>query len=95
MTAKFLQYRAKMRISSDKMDATLVHTGPVFSVDDEVTPTCKEAFQMDLQRFADFNHGFDYFGDHNRTENGDKESWKSREWKPNVMKNCDVCEQNS
>jgi len=67
------KYKAKLRIASDKMDATLVHTGPVFSVDDEVTPTCKEAFQMDLQRFADFNHGFDYFGDHNKTESGDME----------------------
>jgi len=64
------KYRSKMRVSSEEMDVSVVHNGPVYSVDDEVTWACKETFQMDHKRFADFNHGQEFFGDHNKASSG-------------------------
>ena len=65
------KYRVELRLSSSDKEFTHTHHGPVFSVDVRDPRDCEETFVIAKKRFALFNKGFDYFGDHNKDKNGE------------------------
>ena len=67
------KYRAELRVSSNESIASVTHSGPVYPIDCWTTDATKnkESFEMSCPRFAFFNHGKEYFGDHNKDKNGD------------------------
>jgi len=65
------KYRVELRLYSSEMVSTHTYHGPVYSVDFEGSWGDKEAFSIDKKKFALFNNGFEYFGDHNKDKNGE------------------------
>ena len=65
------KYRVELRLNSSEKEFTNTHHGPVFSVDVEQPWNCEEAYTVDMKRFALFNKGVDFFGDHNKDMNGE------------------------
>ena len=63
--------RAELRLFSNERVNTLTYYGPVLPVDERVPFEHGDAFEISAKKFANFNHGFDYFGDHNRDKNGE------------------------
>ena len=63
--------RAELRVFSYDMVNTVTHFGPVFALDENSPFEHEEAFEMSAKRFAAFNDGYDYFGDHNKDKNGE------------------------
>ena len=67
------KYRVELRVSSKKSSVSLTHSGPVFPIDyfPSAAAKDKESFEISCSKFAFFNHGKDYFGDHNKDKNGE------------------------
>ena len=65
------KYRVELRLNSGEKEFTLTHHGPVFSADVKEPWDREEACVIDKKRFALFNKGFNYFGDHNKDKNGE------------------------
>ena len=67
------KYRVELRLSSNKSSVSLTHNGPVFPI--EFFPLAaandKESFEISCSKFTFFNHGKEYFGDHNKDKNGE------------------------
>ena len=64
------KYRVEIRLSSSEKEFTTTHHGPVFSVD-AIDPWNREdIFTVEKKKFAIFNKGYEYFGDHNKDKNG-------------------------
>jgi len=64
------KYKAELRIFSNEKNISVTYNGPVFPVDDPDIAD-DEAFEMKPVWFATFNHGCQYFGDHNKDKNGE------------------------
>lgn len=64
-------YRVELKLSSSEKEFTHTHYGPVFSADVGKPWNREETYIIDKKRFALFNNGFDYFGDHNKDKNGE------------------------
>ena len=65
------KYRAELRIFSNEMVNSVTYYGPVLSLDERAPFEHQEAFEISSKKFAVFNNGFDYFGDHNKDKNGE------------------------
>ena len=65
------KYRAELRISSNKSSVSITHSDPVFPMEYYNAPDNEESFEINLPKFAFFNHKKDYFGEHNKDKNGD------------------------
>ena len=65
------KFRAELRLFSNERLNTLTYCGPVLPVDERVPFEHEDAFEISAKKFANFNHGLDYFGDHNWDKNGE------------------------
>ena len=65
------KYRVEFRLNSNEKEFTNTHHGPVFAVDVKGRMHREDAYVIEKKRFALFNKGFDYFGDHNKDKNGE------------------------
>ena len=65
------RYRVEMRLTSSDKEFTLTHHGPVFPIDTKDPRTCEESYWIAKEKFAIFNKGFEYFGEHNKDKNGE------------------------
>jgi len=66
------KYKAELRIFSNEKDTSVTYNGPVFPIDNPMhSIPYGEAFYMNPKWFETFNHGHQYFGDHNRDKNGE------------------------
>ena len=67
------KYRVEVRASSNESHVSVTHMGPIFPIDCLLNDalTNKESFEISCPKFAFFNHGKDYFGEHNKAKNGD------------------------
>ena len=65
------KFRAELRLFSNERVNTLTYCGPVLPVDERIPFEHEDAFEISAKKFANFNHGCDYFGDHNRDKNGE------------------------
>ena len=45
--------------------------GPVFPIEYIDAPEDKDSFEISVSKFASFNHGMEYFGEHNKDKNGE------------------------
>ena len=66
------KYRAELRVSSNKRSVSITNSGPVYPIDCTYLDATadKDCFEISRSKFASFNHGKEYFGEHNKDENG-------------------------
>ena len=65
------RYRVEMRLNSNDREVTHTHYGPVLSKDVKEPWNHEDAYTIPKKKFALFNKGFEFFGDHNRDKNGE------------------------
>ena len=68
-----MKYRVQLSVSSNKSSGSLTHSGPVFPIEYPLLDAIndKDSFEISVSKFASFNHGMEYFGDHNKDKNGE------------------------
>ena len=65
------KYKAELRVFSNSKNICVTYNGPVFPVDDPDQTDPDEAFHKQPEWFETFNHGYQYFGNHNKDKNGE------------------------